>query len=385
MKVLQTIGGFGALGGGTSTCTYDLMNAIHHIDSDIDVDLLTPDCSDRDKLMGDNEEWIRVVPNDYKTPLALSRNLSEYLKENEYDIYHTNGMWMYVNHKTCSIARHRNKPYIITPHGMLYPEALGRSSWKKWPVRKIWFDRDVRKASCIHVTCQDEMNHIRNLGYSGPVALIANPVNIPEFTTELIANRTYKENGIIKIAFLGRLHPRKKVENILRGVFLSNVKDIEVFIMGKGDKEYEEYLKKETEKLKLQDFVHFLGFVRGQEKFKKLSEMDALFVPSDMENFGMIVPEALIVGTPVMASLGTPWESLNENKCGWWTDNSPESIADVLSKIVQTSPEVLSETGKRGRQYVYENFEANKIGSQMLDLYRWLNNEMDKPEFVDIL
>ena len=29
MKILQTIAGFGAKSGGTSTCTYDLLNAMH--------------------------------------------------------------------------------------------------------------------------------------------------------------------------------------------------------------------------------------------------------------------------------------------------------------------------------------------------------------------
>ena len=71
--------------------------------------------------------------------------------------------------------------------------------------------------------------------------------------------------------------------------------------MGSGSREYEEFLRNETSHLGLNDIVRFLGFVYGPDKYDKLSKLRALFVPSLQENFGMIVPEALICGTPVYA------------------------------------------------------------------------------------
>lgn len=318
MKVLHTIAGFGALGGGTSTCTYDLLSAVHSVESVATVDLLTPDViNPDDHIMGVGEEWIKVVPNDYRTPLGLSSNLTNYLRDSDYDVYHSNGMWMHVNHATCAIARDKCKPYVITPHGMLYPEAMSRSYWKKWPMRKLWFDKDIRLASCVHATCEKEMAHVRNLGYRGPVAVIGNPVHVPDYTQEIVCVRDYAHKPFWGVAFLGRLHPIKKIENLLYGVALAKRADIEVSIIGKGDPEYENFLRGEVDRLGLQDRVHFLGFLNGFDKFARLGLTDALFVPSDMENFGMIIPEALIVGTPVMASLGTPWKALNDEKCGW--------------------------------------------------------------------
>ncbi|MBD5367563.1 MAG: glycosyltransferase [Bacteroides sp.] len=381
MRVLQTIGGFGAKGGGTSTCTYDLLSAIHNIASDVCVDLLTPSVKDpSDKLMGDNEEWIKSVENDYVTPISYSRNMSKFLRDTDYDVYHTNGMWMHINHATCAEARKKGKPYVITPHGMLYPETLARSSWRKWPVRKLWFDRDIREASCMHATCEDEMMHLRNLGYRGPVALIGNPVQVPDYTAQMIDAR---QNGDhIIIGFLGRLHPRKKVENIFRGLALSSDKSVKAVIIGQGDEAYESFLHQEVELLHISDRVKFAGFLRGKEKFEELSRLSALFVPSDMENFGMIIPEALIVGTPVMASLGTPWEALNTVRCGWWRDNSPESIAAVIDELASLSSEERLLMGKRGREYVIQEYSANKVAQRMLALYQWLCGKTPQPEFV---
>lgn len=383
MKVLQTIGGFRAKDGGTSTCTYDLLSAIHTLEPTEQVDILTPDVTDPDdSLMGIGEEWIKAVANDYRTPLSISKNMTDFLRNSDYDIYHTNGMWMHINHSTCAIAREKKKPYVITPHGMLYPEAIRRNYWKKWPLRKLWFDKDIRNAAVIHVTCEAEMNHIRALGYRGPVALIGNPVFVPDYTKEIFETRATEHHSFLGVAFLGRLHPRKKVENLLSGVSLTQRRDIDVYIIGKGDESYEKYLRNEAKRLGLSQQVHFLGFLNGFDKYAQLGLIDCLFVPSDMENFGMIIPEALIVGTPVMASLGTPWKALNDERCGWWTDNSPESIAQVIKSLTSMSAEECLAMGQRGRDYILRTFAVDKVASQINNLYQWILGNSDKPEFV---
>lgn len=383
MNVLQTIGGFGAKGGGTSTCTYDLLSAIHALPETPVVDLLTPSVTDQtDHIMGKDESWIKVVENDYFSPLSISRNMTRFLQDSDYDIYHTNGMWMHINHVTCSIARDKRKPYVISPHGMLYPEALARNAWKKWPLRKFWFDKDIMNASCIHATCEVEKNHIRALGYCGPIAVIGNPVAIHECTQELFLNRKYKDGVSVRIGFLGRLHPIKKIENIIQALSHIESRKIELIIIGKGDENYEKLLRSEAKSLGVESNIHFLGFLTGKEKFEQLAQLDALFVPSDMENFGMIIPEALLTGTPVMASLGTPWEALNQEKCGWWCDNSPETIAGVINEVNSLSSDELRRKGTRGRDYVLTHFAADRVASQMHALYLWLNGEAEKPEFV---
>lgn len=386
MKVLHTIASLGAKSGGTSTATFDLLSALNRLDlpDSEAIDLLAAGVLDenKDHSLASGCDWYREVPYDYKTPYLYSRNIGKFLQEHPYDVYHTNGIWLHVNHITCATARKLGRPYVITPHGMLYPETLKRSAWKKWPLRKLFFDKDIREASCIHVTCEAEMRHICALGYKGPIAIIGNPVVCPAIANELIANRYTSVNSPQKLGYLGRLHPRKKVENILYGLALRPGNDTEIVIMGSGSPEYESFLHSEAKRLGIEERVHFLGFISGDEKFRQLAGLDALFVPSDMENFGMIIPEALLVGTPVMASLGTPWESLNTERCGWWVDNSPESIAKVIDKISQSSSEQLREMGLRGRDLVLSRFESSKVASSMYRLYKWLNGEAPKPEFV---
>lgn len=374
MKILQTIAGFGAHSGGTSTCTYDLLSAMHRIGCN--VDLMTLGSTD---LMGKGEQWIKALPDDGKTPYGYSRNMNKFLQQTDYNLYHTNGMWMHCNHETCLMARKKGKPYIITPHGMLYPQAMARSAWKKKLLLAVGgVDKDLKLATCIHATCKEEMEHYRVLGYKNPVAVIPNPVPVPVFLHEI-----RRENSVKRIGFLGRLHPRKNVEALIDAWITlgDKIKDAQLLIMGKGDAAYEQMLKNKMRQHGLKN-VTFAGFVTGREKFEKLASLTALCVPSDFENFGMIVTEALSVGTPVIASLGTPWQELNTCHCGYWISNEVQAVADVLERLLDLPSSELIQMGENGKQLVESKYKDTQVAYMMKRLYEWILNGGEKPEFV---
>lgn len=382
MKILQTIPTLLASWGGPSTCTCDLLEGLYNINAN--VDLLTTDApNNKDILLGKGHPWMHAVDYDWKTPLAMSNNFRQALEKSDYDLYHANTIWLYPCHSTCAVAREKGKPYIVSPHGMLYPTALKVNAWKKWPMLKLWFNKDIAKANCLHATCEQEMVYIREFGYKGPVAVIPNPVVFPE-GVELA---TKKSTGKKRIGFLGRLHPIKKVENLLYAISLLSKEEqggLLLEIMGKYDDKYEAFLKTEVERLKLNECVEFIGFVSGKDKYNRLTDLWALMVPSEQENFGMIVPEALICGTPVYASLGTPWNELNEYGCGWWKDNKPETIAEIMRMIIRLDETEILTIGKRGRKLIEEKYEQHKVAQMMVDLYKWILGLGEKPAFVYI-
>ena len=380
MKILQTIAGFGAHSGGTSTCTYDLLAAMHGMGCD--VDLMTVKVKDHtDKLMGQGEKWIKALDNDCRTPYGWSPNMTRFLRASDYDIYHTNGMWMHCNHETCTIAREKGKPYVITPHGMLYPQALARSAWKKKLLLNLGgVDKDLRHATCIHATCDVEMKHYRALGYTNPVAIIPNPMPIPSFIDDIKSEKSIK-----RIGYLGRIHPYKNTEALINAWITlgDEVKDAQLIIMGRGDNEYEAKMHQLVARHNLTN-VEFAGFVNGREKFERLASLTALCVPSITENFGMTVTEALSVGTPVIASLGTPWQELNTKHCGWWVDNDVETLADTISQALSLPQDEIEKMGNNGKRLVNEKYRDTQIATMMHDLYKWIAGDIEKPDFVKV-
>lgn len=382
MKVLLTINDLSASSGGPTTCTCDLMNALFKVNSD--VRLLTRGARDEnDILVGDGEEWLQTFPFDYISPLQFSKNIKKVLQDIDVDLYHCNGLWMYSNHITCKVARDKGKPYILSPHGMLYPNALRYKRWKKWPMLKLWFNKDVHKAACLHATCDAEARHIRTYGYKGPIAVIPNPVVFHKYATLA----TSKPMDKIQIGFLGRLNPIKKIEQVLYALATLSADEKSKFvfkIIGKGWDEYEAFLRSEVDRLCLNDMVEFVGFVNGKEKYALLRDFAALFVPSESENFGMIVPEALICGTPVFASTGTPWSELN-NGYGWWRHNSVENIADILRELLVKSESDILAMGSKGRLAMEQNYLDTIVAEKMQNLYQWIMGEISQPEFVQTL
>ena len=390
MKILQTIPYMLASQGGPSTCTLDLLEGLYDIG--VQVDLLSSKpvdatTSNKDAVLGEGRPWIKLLECDYRTPLGLSKNMDEFLKEMEYELYHANTLWLYTTHATCQYARKMGKPYMLSTHGMLYPSALKISGWKKKLMGAVWYYKDIMRATCIHTTCQQEMEYVRAYGYKGPIAIIPNPVVLPkEVSLKFIdENQKYRIQSKKKIGFLGRLHPIKKVENIIYAMALLNEDESKLLsfqVMGKFDKSYEAFLRAEAKRLNLEDSVTFVGFVSGLEKYERLSQISALMVPSEQENFGMIVPEALICGTPVYASLGTPWSELTEHNCGWWKDNEPETIVQVIREILYMDNSEIRAMGVRGRQLMEEKYEQHKVAMMMRDLYFWLLTGNNKPKFV---
>lgn len=388
MKVLQSIPYMLASQGGPSTCTCDLLQGLY--DNGAKVDLLTSRCSNpKDRNLGEGTEWLKEVAMDYKMPLALSKATDLYLRETEYDIYHANTLWLYPVHAVCAYARKVGKPYVLSTHGMLYPTALAVSSWKKKLMGAMWYNKDIMQADCLHATCMAELEHNRKYGYKGPIAVIPNPVVFPKFVSASPATCSkVSTKGKRTIGFLGRLHPIKKVENIIYALNLLEPElrnKVKLDVMGKFDDKYELWLKEEVKRLGLEDSVEFVGFVSGEEKYQRLQRLSALMVPSAQENFGMIVPEALICETPVYASLGTPWSELNECRCGWWRDNEPKTIAGVIKEILSMSDEDLRSMGRNGRRLMEEKYEQHKVAAMMQQLYDWIGNGMkaeQKPDFV---
>lgn len=383
MRVLQTIYDLTANSGGPSTCVCDIMQGLFEIQAHVDLLTVKP-AEISIKNLGTGSPWLHEVNYDYKLPVRYSRNIRKALAKSEYDLYHANTLWTDCTHATCAYARKTGKPYILSPHGMLYPTALAISRWKKVPMLKLWFNKDIMEATCLHATCKQEAEYCRQFGYKGPIAVIPNAVVFPKGVE--IKKGIYKDQkGRRQIGFLGRLHPIKKVENIIYAIdkLSDELKgQISFQIMGKYDDRYEQWLKEEVKRLSLEDVVDFVGFVSGKEKYDRLSRLSALMVPSAQENFGMIVPEALICGTPVYASLGTPWGELNDWNAGWWKDNAPGTIAGVIEEILSKSDEELLAMGKKGRMLIEEKYEQHKVAGMMMQLYEWIINGGVKPDFV---
>lgn len=143
-------------------------------------------------------------------------------------------------------------------------------------------------------------------------------------------------------------------------------------IAGIGKKEFEKHLRDLVEKLGLNEKIIFAGQVEGEEKQKMLADAFWTIMPSHTENFGIVVLESLAQSTPVIASKGSPWESLENEKIGIWTENSPKNLAKKLKVILEMSPTEYEGYRQRGRGFVVREFDISENINKWVDLYNSL-------------
>lgn len=290
------------------------------------------------------------------------------------DVFHIQELWQYPGYAAAKCATKRGCPYVVTLHGSMYPEAMGHSAQIKKMALRLFERRLLQQAACVHVTCLDEMKHYRSLGFTNPVAVISNPLEICR-----VENPAFTEDKK-RVGYLGRLHPRKRVERLLE-VWSRLHEPGELLIIGDGEPDYVSFLRNEVKRLQLSD-VRFIGWVSGEEKNCLLASLTCLVVPSDFENFGMIVPEALLQEVPVIASTGAPWQELETYGCGWWVNNDTDTLMDTVRNVLTLDAEVLCEMGRRGRQLVLEKYALDIISQQMAEMYEWAVGRINKPDFI---
>ena len=381
MKVLQTIASMAINAGGPTTCTLNLVEGLRKIE--IEVDLLTHDVEDGCDNLISTDSFMKIVKPSKYPRYGYSKELKNWLvTNNNYDLYHSNALWQYSTHATSKQAKQVNKPHIISPHGMLFPEALKKSKWIKIFSLLLYQLNDLKRATAFHATSIQEMDHIRAFGLKQPIAVIPNGIDLSSIKKPSFEIKKGKQ----KIGFMGRLDPIKNLENLIRAWSQVNevTNNAELVIIGDGEEEYKSQLLALTEKLKVNN-ICYTGFITGVKQDAILNELSYLILPSKSENFGMVVAEALIRGIPVIASKGTPWEELNTKKCGWWVDNNVENLAETIEKALSTDEIDRIEMGKRGYQLIKNKYSIECVASQMLEFYNWILTNDKKPNFVNEL
>lgn len=375
MKVLYT-GTLDVNAGGPAFSTYNTMRGLNAIG--VDTHVLMYEMDKIGKLIGND------VPTHFaKKPIEHIFSYSpSYKKEikacGDFDIYQAQGVWLYNTYALVDVARKQGKPYVITPRGMLYPQDIAKSkSWFKNMSLKIRLLDDLNCAACVHVTCEDEMNHCRNLGVTSPIAIVPNPVEIKEYPKA-------KKDQVFRLGYLGRISRRKNVEGLIYAwsELGDKVKEnAELLIIGGGDEEYMAFLKKEAVRLNLSN-VRFTGFISGQEKEDALSSLSVLAMPSEFENFGNVIVEGLVRGIPCIATTGAPWKDLVDFKCGWWVKYSQTAITEAVKSALETSVEELDAMGERGKQLMKDKYSIEAVAKQMKAVYEWILGSGIKPNFI---
>ncbi len=281
------------------------------------------------------------------------------------DVVHLTAAYSFPTLPTLFACRLFNKPIVWSPRGALQAthEWSGARRRRLKAAWEFLCDYIIRAGRCVlHVTSEQERGaSLARIPHAG-ATIIRNGVEIPS----LPATRDWLPTGQLRVLFLGRLDPKKGIENLLRAVALLRDRSVIVTVCGAGHAEYTGDLRRLTSSLGIERQVSFRGHVDAAAKSAAFFEADVCVAPSYSENFCMVIAEALAHGVPVIASTGTPWPAVVDNDCGEWVDNSPASLAASLLRM-RSKP--LADMGLRGRDWMKRAFGWDAIAIEMHALY----------------
>lgn len=293
-------------------------------------------------------------------------------------VLHSHGLWRLPNVYPGLEARKAGVPLIVSPRGMLGAAALSFSKTKKSVFWHLAQRRSLDSLTCFHATAQSEVDDIRSFGLEQPVAVIPNGIDIP-----CASNGSLFDDTDRSILYLGRIHPKKGIERLIQAWALLGTRTSgwKLKIVGPLDSSYAQNLSTETSARKLVN-ISFEGPLFGSEKDEAFRKAGLFVLPTQHENFGMVVAEALAWGTPVVCTQGAPWEGLRHNDCGWWVGHQPEDLAEAIGAALELSVEQRNSMGLKGREWMKQDFSWTGVGEKMRMLYGWCLGVGPKPDFI---
>lgn len=260
-------------------------------------------------------------------------------------------------------AAHENK--ILSVRGMLHPGALGQKSFKKKLFLTLFKMLGKHKAIRFHATDENEKQFIENA--FGPQVKIKTAANYPRKMQAVVKD---KSAGILKILTIALISPMKNHWLILKA--LSKMKlPVQYGIFGPV-KDYEYWqqclalIKELPEHIK----IVIEKEVPPSTIPELLQQYDVAVYPSESENYGHSIIEALASGLPVITSKHVPWKELETNKAGLNVELNEDAILSAVQFFETMCNEEYKEWGIGAVGYAAEAVDLEAVDDQYQNLFR---------------
>lgn len=338
-----------------------------------------------------------------KGPWAFAWGVFSWLVANlcRFDAVIVHGLWLYpsfVTRKAMKALAVRNESapkWFVMPHGMLDPYFQRDPSRRFKAIRNRIYWRLVERrvindSTGLLFTCEQEMFLARDtfpgysprgqdvvgMGVPEPASISTTQRNQFEDISTLLGIRPY-------ILFLGRIHPKKGVDNLLRayvkvaiatGASLNNFPSL--LVVGPLSSAYAEEMQVLSKVLtssapktfgSFGPRIIFSGMLQGVMKWCAFDGCEAFVLASHQENFGIAVVEAMANSKPVLISREVNiYREIESDGAGFCEDDTLDGTVRLLERWLKVGPKDRARMGKRARQCYLNHFQVEKAAKNFL-------------------
>ncbi|MFT3883489.1 MAG: glycosyltransferase family 4 protein [Gemmatales bacterium] len=186
--------------------------------------------------------------------------------------------------------------------------------------------------------------------------------------------RPPRSPGPLRIVFLGRLEKRKGTLELLQAFpkVLELHPGTELTLIGTdrphcpGDRTHAVWIQDELPTAVRQQ-IHLAGRLPQEQVNQHLKTADVFIAPSRYESFGLIYPEAMRWGIPVIGcNVGGVPEIIHDGESGLLiAPESPEAIIQALHRLL-SDERLRQQLGTAGRKRVESEFSSMKMAERVV-------------------
>src|SRR5579863_3657281 len=300
----------------------------------------------------------RVMP--HSVAPGLLRHLIPYVRWA--DVVHLTSIYSFPTIPTLIACRLVGRPLVWSPRGELHDWNGDARTYAKYPWELIC-RLAMPRNTLMHVTSDRERDESLARFSRLRVLNVPNGITVPADAARAAGD------GVLRLGYIGRLDPRSGIENLVTACsnLIAAGMPVRLYVASDGDPAYEAKLRAKITMPELAAKVELQGPVSGAAKRRFFAETDILVALSHSDKPMSVVADALARGVAVLARKGTVWARVDEVGCGRCVDdNDPESLARTIREMAQAP---LGEMGRRGRQWIVDEFSWARIARDMSDTY----------------
>ena len=283
----------------------------------------------------------------------------------QFDVVHIHSWWNFLVMGAVWVCKKNGIKPVLSPHGMLSTYILEKNNSIKKRVLHALCGKRLLEHTYLHVSTEMELKESRAIIPNWEGRVIVNPVTLSANTY------TRKVNDVFTIGFLSRVDPKKGLEILLKA--LSKVTfPFRFKIAGSGEESYVASLKALAMSYGINQYIEWVGWKSGEEKFEYLSGLDLFALTSHSENFAIVVIESLSVGTPVLISdqVGLHKYVSTEN-LGWVTTLDVNKVSDALHTCI-AEKEKMERIQTQAPAQIHKAFSDDILAKQYIDFYTYI-------------
>lgn len=249
----------------------------------------------------------RWLPSSMVSRWGISRQMGVWLLRNarHYDVVHVDYVWAWSTLVAVIAGARARRPVVMTAHESLTSFGIEMRSGSADRKTKLW----MRAKLCLRrflmrhidvVVMTSEMEHADSIR-PGERAVV-----IPHAVVSETPEKPLTEPPLppLVVGYIGRLHPKKNIEVLLRAVAGQGT-PTNVIVCGDGDPDYRNQLYRLADRLSLAARVEWRGHVDASGRADLFAQSHVVAMPSTYECFGMAAAEAMAAGVPVIVSKTT--------------------------------------------------------------------------------